>query len=57
MARTSDLQIKWHLVGHLQSNKARKAGGQFDAIHSIDDAALVAKIDDAARTPADTWSS
>ena len=42
---TTDLQIRWHLVGHLQSNKARKAGSCFDLIHSIDDAALVAKID------------
>ena len=26
IAQTADLHIKWHLVGHLQSNKARKAG-------------------------------
>ena len=50
MARTTDLQIRWHLVGHLQSNKARKAGAHFDVIHSIDDGSLVAKIDEAART-------
>ena len=48
MARTSDLQIRWHLVGHLQSNKARKAGAHFDVIHSVDDASLVATIDEAA---------
>ena len=48
MTQTSDLQIRWHLVGHLQSNKARKAGGQFDVIHSIDDSSLVLKIDEAA---------
>jgi len=45
--RTSDLAIRWHLVGHLQSNKARKAG-RFDVIHSIDSAGLVAKVDEAA---------
>lgn len=28
--------IEWHLIGHLQSNKARKAVLLFDAIHSID---------------------
>ncbi|HJZ70305.1 MAG TPA: YggS family pyridoxal phosphate-dependent enzyme [Vicinamibacterales bacterium] len=46
--RTSDLPLRWHLVGHLQSNKARKTG-RFDVIHSIDDAPLIAKVDDAAR--------
>ena len=45
--RTADLPLRWHLVGHLQSNKARKAG-RFDLIHSIDAAALMAKVDDAA---------
>ena len=49
MAQTSDLQIKWHLVGHLQSNKARKAGGRFDVIHSIDESSLILKIDEAAQ--------
>jgi pyridoxal phosphate enzyme (YggS family) len=48
MAGTADLLIRWHLVGHLQSNKARKAGAHFDAIHSVDDAALVSALDGAA---------
>lgn len=48
MGRTSDLQIRWHLVGHLQSNKARKAGAHFDVIHSIDEAALVGTLNEAA---------
>ncbi len=48
MAATADLPIRWHLIGHLQSNKARKAGAAFDAIHSIDSAALVTKLDEAA---------
>ncbi len=29
--------LRWHLVGHLQSNKARKAAALFDRIHSVDD--------------------
>ena len=41
-------RLRWHLVGHLQSNKARKAAEHFDLIHSIDSAALLARIDDAA---------
>jgi pyridoxal phosphate enzyme (YggS family) len=48
MAGTADLLIRWHFVGHLQSNKARKAGAHFDAIHSVDDAALVSALDAAA---------
>ena len=47
MEQTSDLAIRWHLVGHLQSNKVKKAG-RFDVVHSIDAAALVAKVDAAA---------
>ena len=46
--QTADLPLCWHLVGHLQSNKAKKAGERFDVVHSIDDAALVAKLDEAA---------
>jgi len=36
MQETADLPLRWHLVGHLQSNKARKAGTRFDVIHSLD---------------------
>jgi pyridoxal phosphate enzyme (YggS family) len=49
MDRCSDLPIRWHLVGHLQSNKAKKAGARFDVVHSVDGADLVLKLDDAAR--------
>jgi PLP dependent protein len=45
--QTADLAIRWHLIGHLQSNKAKKVG-RFDAVHSIDSAGLVAKVDEAA---------
>jgi pyridoxal phosphate enzyme (YggS family) len=50
MSETSDLPLNWHLVGHLQSNKARKAASAFDVVHSVDSAALVAKLDEAAAT-------
>lgn len=36
---------RWHLIGHLQSNKARRAVQLFDMIHSIDSVALVEKLD------------
>jgi len=47
MDAARDLSVRWHLVGHLQSNKARKAA-LFDAVHSIDSAALLSKVDEAA---------
>lgn len=49
MNHLADLPLRWHLIGHLQSNKVRKAAAQFAIIHSVDDAALLAKIDEAAR--------
>lgn len=48
------LPVRWHLIGHLQSNKARKAAA-FDWIHSVDSAALLERLDraaaDAGRSP------
>lgn len=37
--------LTWHLVGHLQQNKARRAVALFPWIHSVDSAALAEKID------------
>jgi len=45
---TADLSLRWHLIGHLQSNKARKAGARFDTIHSLDGAALGTRLEQAA---------
>jgi len=44
----TDLPLKWHLIGHLQSNKAKKAAVEFDVIHSIDSAWLLQRVDQAA---------
>lgn len=49
IARTDDLALRWHLVGHLQSNKVRKAAAHFATIHSVDSADLGARLDQAAR--------
>lgn len=38
-------KARWHLIGHLQSNKARRAVELFDVIHSLDSAALAQKLD------------
>jgi pyridoxal phosphate enzyme (YggS family) len=43
--------LRWHLVGHLQSNKARKAVSLFDVVHSVDSAALAERL---ARTAAES---
>jgi PLP dependent protein len=40
--------IRWHLIGHLQSNKAKKAAGAFASIHSVDSIALLHRLDTAA---------
>ena len=40
--------VRWHLIGHLQSNKARRAGRPFDAIHSVDSLDLLRRLDEAA---------
>ena len=37
--------VRWHLIGHLQSNKARKAVELFDVIHSLDSVALARKLE------------
>ncbi|MGD1862758.1 MAG: YggS family pyridoxal phosphate-dependent enzyme [Leptolyngbyaceae cyanobacterium] len=41
----TDLEdITWHLIGHLQSNKARKAVEHFDWIHSIDSLKIATRV-------------
>src|ERR1700682_5164410 len=40
-----DLQATWHLVGHLQSNKASRAAGLFHSVDSLDDFALAQRLD------------
>lgn len=36
---------RWHLVGHLQANKARRAVTLFDVIHSLDSVDLARRLD------------
>ena len=49
IASTSDTPgVRWHLIGHLQSNKARKAVGPFACIQSIDSIDLLRRVDTAA---------
>lgn len=36
---------RWHLIGHLQTNKARRAVRLFDVIHTLDSVALVERLE------------
>jgi PLP dependent protein len=48
IAELRDLDLDWHLIGHLQSNKARKAVAACAWIESVDSLSLLGKLDDAA---------
>ena len=48
-AKLGDLaNVTWHLIGHLQSNKARRAVHLFDRVDSVDNLALAQKLEAAA---------
>ena len=36
---------RWHLIGHLQSNKARRAVATFDVVETVDSVAIVERLD------------
>ena len=42
---TAQHNVEWHLIGQLQSNKARRAVELFDAIHSLDSLKLAERLD------------
>jgi len=41
----SDLDLEWHAIGQLQSNKAREVAAHFDWLQSLDRIKLVAALD------------
>ena len=41
--------VKWHMIGHLQSNKAKKAAAIFDMIETVDSLKLAKAIDKACK--------
>jgi pyridoxal phosphate enzyme (YggS family) len=49
MGLLADLPLSWHLLGHLQTNKVRKALAGFGTIHSVDSVGLLRKLDEAAQ--------
>lgn len=36
--------LRWHFIGHLQRNKAARAGGRFALLHGVDSAELVRRL-------------
>jgi pyridoxal phosphate enzyme (YggS family) len=47
---------RWHFIGHLQTNKAKKAVEIFDAIETVDSADLARELDKRCRTAGKTLS-
>jgi pyridoxal phosphate enzyme (YggS family) len=41
----NDSRVRWHLIGHLQSNKVRLAVKNFDVIQTVDSHELVGRLD------------
>ena len=50
-AGDSGLGIRWHLIGHLQRNKAKLVPGRFELVHSVDSIELARDLDRKASTP------
>ena len=48
ISAATDTRLRWHLVGHLQSNKAGKAAAACTCIHAIDSVDLLRRVDQAA---------
>ena len=48
-ALTDLVEADWHMIGHLQTNKAGKAAELFTAVDSVDSVKLAEKLDAAAR--------
>jgi pyridoxal phosphate enzyme (YggS family) len=43
-----NVPVRWHLIGHLQRNKAKQAVGRFALIHSVDSIRLADALEQAA---------
>ena len=54
-ASLSDLDIKWHFIGHLQRNKARKVINKINCLHSLDSLPLAAIINEYREKPLDCF--
>jgi len=48
IAQSADTRLRWHLIGHVQSNKARKAAAAVQSVHAVDSVDLLTRIDQGA---------
>lgn len=51
LAQAGDLPLTWHMIGHVQSRKARDVLPLFDVVHSVDTLKLAEKLSRAMQTP------
>lgn len=51
----SNLQINWHFIGHLQTNKAKEVVNKIDCLHSLDSLKLAKIINVNRETPLDCF--
>ncbi len=45
IAAMPDAPVRWHLIGHLQRNKARYVPGLFELVHTVDSYKLARELD------------
>lgn len=45
LAQVASLDAVWHMIGHVQKNKAARAAGLFDSIDSVDSVELAERLD------------
>jgi len=50
-AGSQELGIRWHLIGHLQRNKAKVVPGRFELVHSVDSIELAMELHRRAQVP------
>ena len=46
MTALQQLDIQWHFIGHIQSNKSRDIASQFDWVHSVDRYKIAQRLND-----------
>ena len=53
MTALSELDIVWHFIGAIQSNKTRDIARRFQWVHTVDRARIASRLDGAAQRPLD----
>lgn len=48
-AFNTEFDVEWHMIGHIQSRKAKWVAGSFDLVHSVDRVKIARKLSDLAQ--------